>query len=297
MKPHLSLVVILVGWAPLAMARPVLSPARRHAIKAPILQLRREAFRIAADAFVEVERPTFARLGGPGSDPRALGFATKADSAGDPGLCKATTAWVLLKPLKGEDPIETSQVYKVAGSLRPLPDMWNATYGAQLSAKCRRAGRVLPSATADFGQVGFFTVSPSEQHLAWFGARSLEIAKDEVSASRIQVSCKVPKDIIEAEKDSTQPRPTRDQSNIRDCEAPRDVMRSLALSRLMSIDVAPCEHAAGLSCVTGTFLRSADFNEQYVWTVSLEARPGKEFNSDVAEVASITLSTGWIIHD
>ncbi len=297
MKTHLLLVFTLVGCAPLKMAGPEFSPERTHAINAPVEQLRREAFGGVADAFVEVERPDFAGIAGLGSPPNGLFFATKADSAGNPGLCNATVAWVSLKPQQGDSPLGTSKVYKVVGALRPLPDMWNDAYGARLSAKCRMAGRVIPSHSSDFGQVGFFSVTSDDANLAWFGARSFEIAKDEVSASRLQVSCKLPEGIAEEEKDSTEPRPARDQTSSRDCDNPRDVMRSLDLSRLMSIEIKPCEGAVDLSCVTGTFLRSADFNEQHVWEVRLTARWGKGNNRDVAEVASVALSSGRIITD
>ena len=285
---HMMLFTVLAAATSLLrpLPTPHLSRARVHAIHAPLSELRREVFDRAARAFVEVERPTFAGLAGVQSDPYRLIFATRK-RINNPGLCEATTVYVIWKPTHDEEPIETEKVYKVVGDLGPPVGGWTSAYGNKLASNCARAGRVLPTDTAAFDQVAFFHLTSGGANDAWRGARALQLAGHLAGTGKLEPGCKLSK-AIEAEFGS---------GAKHDCDAPTAVLAGLSLSRLMKLEVKPCSDAGDLSCIEGDFLRSAEFNEQRFWHVRLRARLGAGDTRDVVAISTVELSASYMISD
>ena len=167
----------LAGTLAVSVAQAASEPtpiSRAMALGASVEDLARNALLTAAPRFVEVERPTFSGMFGPDEPVRGMRFATAAESAGNPGLCKATIAFISLD--QSLSPIQTNAVFKVVSELKPLPDMWNEPYGAELSRKCAAAGRVLPTGSAAFGEVTFFSLRAGAESDVWLAARALELA-------------------------------------------------------------------------------------------------------------------------
>lgn len=267
---------------------------REHFNKAPLSQVRKEALEGLASSLVEVERPTWTGLMGPSSNPSALRFASRPRSAGNPGLCEATTVWIKLKPRADDDPVGTSTVYKAVGDLRPLPDMWNDAYGRSLALKCSTAGRVIPTEDGDFNQLGFFTVTPESANDAWLAARALDVAIKAAVKGSLKPNCRLARGLPENEQVTAET--AKDRSGPRDCDKPQAALGGLALDRLLGASVKPCGADTLVICVTGTFLRSADFNERHVWDVSVKARQAEE-RGDITELLGAELQAGVIIID
>lgn len=271
---------------------------RTTAQNAPVEDLARTALLAAAPRFVEVERPTFTGLSGPGAALRGLRFATAAESAGYPGLCKATTAWI---DVGGDpSPIETRRVYKIVGDLKPLPDMWNDTYGAELSRRCAAAGRVIPTESADFGQSTFFKSSKGEEGDVWLASRALQIAIASAKAGSF-VAC-TPPTAMDAdtlrEMAADDPEVIEDRENRDGCTQAGATLAGLPLSRLMQMEVAPCPNEGPRSyCLSAVFLRYAYYNRQVLWWVTLKYQTSAGFNDDVVTVSTVVLSPGFAIYD
>jgi hypothetical protein len=268
---------------------------RTGALQAPVEDLANRTFAAAAARFVEVTRPDFEGAFSPPGNSPALAFATTPRSAGSPGLCEATTAWV--DPYSGSTPISTRTVYKVVGDLNPLPDMWNDAYAARLERDCAAAGRVIPRLSSGFGELRFFRITDIGGFQTWQTAWSLQKA---VAAARAgaPVSCTQdpPLDpVFLQDLAADDPERVEDRENRRGCANPRAIVSRLTLDRLLTIDVAPCPGAArDLYCVSADFLRRAEFNRQILWTLKLQYRT---IQREQIEVGSIVLQPGYAIYD
>jgi hypothetical protein len=272
---------------------------RAAALTAPVEDLARDALFNAAPRFVEVERPNFTGMMGPDAPLHALHFATAARSAGYPGLCKATTAWIDLRD--GDPPMETETVYKVVGDLKPLPDMWNDAYGAELERKCAGAGRVLPTASADFGQARFFTIDPGARDDVWLAVLTLQMAIADAKGGA-PVTCATPEDMtMDAatlnELAADDPDAVEQRENQRGCAEPGLVAGALKLDRLLSLDVAVCPGETRVYCVGGNFLRWASNNHQAIWRLEAKAerRPGD--TGDPTGASAMALVPTYAVYD
>ena len=269
------------GWASESSKQP-LDPAREHALNAAVDQLAQEALAGVAPQLVEVERPTFVGMMDPRSIMSGLTFATKARSTGDPDLCKATRVWVQHQGGRGDELISTSTVYKVVGDLKPLPDMWNDAYSAELSAKCAHAGRVIPTRTSGFGEERFFEAKIDEEVRVWFPARALELALERAHAHPDEVAC--------------EGGGLEDQQQ---CRAELRTPKTLTLNRLLAVKMEHCDKSrAGCYVVTGTFLRSGFRNVQNAWVLSLRADiPDTNASDAVKGVAGLVVTPSIKIFD
>jgi hypothetical protein len=62
-------------------------------------------------------------------------FYTRPRSAGNPGLCE-TDVVAIVSPSTERSGLDSYRRYAVAGSLAPLPGLWNQAYGRRLEAVC-----------------------------------------------------------------------------------------------------------------------------------------------------------------
>jgi hypothetical protein len=272
---------------------------RATAMTAPVENLARAALATAASRFTEVERPNFGGMRGPDAPLTGLRFATAAEMAGYPGLCKATTAWIDISAGGGAPPMETAAVYKVVGDLAPLPDMWNATYEAALTAKCATAGRVIPTASGEFGQAAFFQVGKGGEDQVWAASRALQRAVADAKAG-LPVACD-PRPGLDADTLSQMAADdgevVEDRQNQEGCARAGATLAGLPLDRLLRIDVAPCPESKDQYCLSANFLRFAYDNRQALWQVSLQYQRGAGDNADVDRVTAVTLEPSSIIYD
>lgn len=281
MRPAALLIILAL---PLTVsAAPIQVLNRESALTASVERLAVEALAQTAPKLVEVTRPTFSGMFGPGRELYGLRFASAPRSAGNPGLCEATTVWIRTSedsPDYPTAPIETNTAYKVVGATKPLPDMWNDEYGAWLADRCESAGRVIETESGDFGQTTFFALSDGGANEAWFGANALEQVIAEAKRGRGTVACESLDDPA-------------------DCARPQSTLAGLDLGRLKSMEVGPCERRPALTCVSADFLRSARSNTQSLWTVKVEAREvvGRDQNRHVEDVNTISLTAGTAIYD
>lgn len=313
MKPFWSaLIPVVILAAGPAIADPV-SPdptTLDHdvALTAEVGTLARDALAAIASRFVEVERPTFSGLRGHGAPLGGLRFATAAESAGWPGLCKATVVWIdLTSP---HAPIHTSTVYKVVGDLAPLSDMWNEAYGELLQRKCAQAGRVIPTESADLGQAVFFSHEERDQGHIWGASRALQIAISR-GAAGTGVSCvdsrdrpaeidgAVAPDAWLEGLDPDDPEVVEHHQNLAGCAQPAATVAGLSLDRIVSIAIEACPGAGSeLHCVEAEFLRYAVHNRRVSWVVTLQYRDGADFHlDDIADVTGINVIPSWTIYD
>ena len=270
--------------------------------------LARDALAAAASRFVEVERPDFSGIGGPDAPLRGLRFATAAESAGWPGLCKASVAWIdLVDP---HAPIHASTVYKVVDDLASLPDMWNDAYGAALEQKCAQAGRVIPTKSSDLGQAVFFSLEEADRNYVWGASRALQIAISRAMTGT-EVTCVEEPDPIAdmggtmsrdtwlATADPADPEVIEHHQNSVACLQPAATVATLSLDRILSLDVEACPDAGpDVHCVEAEFLRYSDANRRVGWTVNLRYRDGADFHrDDVSDVADIRLTPSWTVYD
>lgn len=271
---------------------------RETAMLAPVEELARAALSAASSHFVEVERPNFSGLSGPDAPLSGLRFATAAESAGYPGLCKATTAWISVGP--SLPPIETTLVYKVVGDLKPLPDMWNEAYGAELEKKCAAAGRVLPTESADFGQARFFTVSKGSDDYVWYASRALQVAIANASTG-LSVVCISEPDIdseLIIDRPADDPEVIERRENREGCANAAATLASLSPERLLDMEVAPCsETKPQRYCLTAYVLRYAYGNHQALWQVGLQYQVGLGDNRDVTNVDAVSLAPSYSVYD
>lgn len=284
MKHHrvaLPVVALAVGLASAAPAQD--APIdRERALTAPVEDLARESLLAIAPQFVEVTRPTFVGLLGPRESVSGLFFATRARSAGFPGLCAATVAQVGAGLAEG--PIKTWQVFKVVDSLEPLPDTWNEAYGARLDAKCEAAGRVIRTGSADFEQQVFFGASGITSgggqvrlraYDAWRLARVLQHALRD-TPGRPTPTC------------TPGERPER-------CGDPVARASALSIDALGGLSELPCPDGAGTSCLTASFVRSSEANTVLSWILRIEATAATR--DEPPKIKAITVSTSEVIHD
>ncbi|MDQ0465718.1 hypothetical protein QO010_003510 [Caulobacter ginsengisoli] len=249
MKRLAPLILSLVLALPPAAALAAGAPDRARALKDDPQVLARDALKALGPAFVEVERPTFSGMFG--QQPiTSLMFATRPWVSGHPGLCEATVAWVSIGWSADAErpgaPLGSSQAYKVVGSLEP------AKKGHRdKPANCRIAGRVLPTESADMGQVGFFRAD--DDYAAWQGARVLQHAIDAAGGPVVPTCVSI-----------SDKGPER-------CAQPVATLAGLKLASLMSVSRKPCPDAPELTCVEGEFLQAGGANEQSVWTVRVRA--------------------------
>lgn len=267
-------------------------------MSAPVEELARSALATTASQFVEVQRPNFIGMGGPDAPLRSLRFATAPEMAGYPGLCKATTVWVDVA--SGYPPMGTSTVYKVVGDLAPLPDMWNEAYRAELRRKCAAAGRVIPSESADFGQVAFFEISKGGEDQVWTASRALQLA---IAGAKVgaPITC-ISEPGIDAEAlremAADDPEAVEDRENREGCVRASTTFASLSLGRILRMEIAPCpEVKANVYCLSASFLRYAYNNHQALWFVELRYEEGKGDNHDVTSVSAVTLKPSFAIYD
>ncbi|MGI9169968.1 MAG: hypothetical protein ACR2FH_07300 [Caulobacteraceae bacterium] len=263
---------------------PVMDPSRERALKEPIDLLARESMKQIASEFVEVERPTFRGMIPPGVPLWSLRFATQATSAGDPGLCVATVADVFFQTGKGDDtpPLSTTTVYKVVAPLKPLPDMWNNKYGAELAAKCEHAGRVIPTQSANFGQEIFFEAKMDGGLRVWFAVRALEVGLEKVRLSPRSARCE-----------------DQRHGNGAGCKLELSSQVTLRLPRLLSVTMTDCNNG-DKDCyqVTGEFLRSSVANSRTTWIMHLQATaPDTTASGDIRAVNDIEVSESGSIFD
>lgn len=233
-----------------------------------------------APALVEVQRPAMYGWVRPGARLSGLLFATKARSAGDPGLCKSTTVWIPHDPTPQDDPITTEVVYKVVSDPKPLPDMWNDAYGAELDARCARAGRVLPSEDTAFGDERFFSVEMEGGVSVWLATRALQLALQRASSHPDEVSCS-----------------TNIPDGVASCRPELLARKTLKLERLLSVTAAPCrDGAASCYLISGDFLDRAEGNSQFHWRLSLRAIiPDTSATGDVKAISALALESGVTI--
>lgn len=264
-----------------------IDPVRERAMKAPVSELSRDALGRVASEFVEVERPNFIGIAGPNAPLWGLTFATRATSAGDPGLCEATVTRVHFRVQSVSDtepPLSTQTVYKIVSDLKPLPDMWNDRYGAELSAKCNYAGRVLPTEERNFGQEQFFEAKVDGGVRVWFAARALEIGLSDTRKHPENVRC-----------EAFDPKKRLNE----DCKKELTSQETLRLGRLLSASMTNCNKGSK-TCyvVSGVFLRSAVGNSRRTWVMHLKAIiPDTNATGDVREVSDIGVDDGFAIFD
>lgn len=271
--------------------------SRTTALSASVDDLARSALQAAAPRFVEVERPSFTGLAGPGAPLQGLRFATAAEPASYPGLCKATTAWVSL--VEGSPPLATKTVYKVVGDLNPPPNRSSEPYGAELSRKCAAAGRVLPTDTGDFGRATFFEITAGGEHQVWRNARALEVAIAAAKAGGA-VACKpLPEAEMEAaeQMDPQEPEAIEARENRKACAEPAALLANLSLGKLTELTASPCPDAPRSNCVSALFLRHAFYNRQAHWSVTLRYQKGDGRDRDVKTVTAVKLEPSWAIYD
>jgi len=196
--------------------------------------------------------------------------------------------------------LTTRRVFRVVGDLKPLPDMWNDNYGAQLEALCKAAGRVLPTTNAAFDEVGFFEVSQGSEDYAWLGTRALELAIAGATADA-RVDCVaepgLDRDVL-ADLPADDPDAIEDRENRDACASPASVVSALRLDRLMLLDAKPCpDKGSRRICVEGTFLRRAYFNRQVLWSLSVSFVEVSPENQDAGQIADVSLSASYAVYD
>lgn len=281
---------------------------REAALTADVGTLAHDALAVIAARFVEVERPTFSGFQGPDAPLGGLRFATAAESAGWPGLCKATVVWVdLVDP---HSPAQTSTVYSVVDDLAPLPDMWNDAYGAALQRKCAQAGRVIPTESGDLGQAVFFSLEEGDRDFIWGASRALQLAISSAATGTGVLCVEDPDDLAEIdgsgppdrwleELGPDDPEVVENHQNRTACDQPAATVAGLSLDRIISIDIAPCPGAGqDQHCVEAEFLRYAVQNRRVGWLVTLQYRDGADFHGDdIADVFDIRLTPSWAIYD
>jgi hypothetical protein len=205
-------------------------------------------------------------------------FATKPRPLGDWGLCEATVAWVSAEK-DADDPIATLTVYKAVSSLRPTKDN-----EAALAPDCRLAGRVIPTESADFGQVGFFSLTYPDGLRAWYAARSMEVAIEAFRKNPSRAAC-----------DDT----GRLDGPAGRCVAAALPTSALRMDRLLSLSMERCV-AGPSNCYTieGEFLRSAEYNTRNLWVLRADAYlENKPRPDDVQSVANLKLTSSYLITD
>ncbi|MFO1015476.1 MAG: hypothetical protein U1E50_17125 [Caulobacteraceae bacterium] len=268
----------------------------RRAREASVEDLRKEAFAEIADAFVEVERPTFSGMLGPRA-PSVLYFATKPRSAGFPGLCQATVVGVRRLPIDDIPPVRAMSTYRVVGDLSPLPGLWNDAYGARLEALCEKAGRVLRTESGDLGQVAFFRAAPDDSGTAYVGARALELAIKNAASADLDVTCDMPRDSAGAPLARADAEIGPGQPGPHDCDDARGALAALSLSRLVGLSMEPCADDAKLSCLKATFVRGAADNMQFLWMLDLRARVVREDSQNEVTVLAVKMFSSWMNYD
>jgi hypothetical protein len=295
MKLHLAVAVAAAGSLSSGAAWSQPAPiSREKALSAPVQELAQAALADIAPSLFEVERPTFHGLGNEALS--GLRFATAAESAGEPGMCKATI--VSIDPRRESASMETSKVYKVVGPLKAIPGMWNDAYKAELAGNCAKAGRVLPKEDSDFGYPGFFRTAGPIRHI-WLAARSLELAVAKAKSGGA-VACKSgpkmdPDTLSELAADD--PDLLEYKENQEACSHPAQVVAGLSLGALIQVDVEQCPGGAKGLCVSGFFLRTAHYNRQVIWTLSLRFDAPKEFSADPENLDRLTLEPTFAVYD
>ena len=268
---------------------------REQALSLPPTDLARIALQSVARKYVEVARPTFSGMAGPNAALAGLEFATVPESAGNPGLCKATVLSVYFDPISDQKvydrktPVEASSVstetvFKVVGDTSPLPDDWNDKYDLFLRQKCAEAGRVLPAETANLGEVGFFHLKEGRENDSWLAARALQLAITNTFSADTKINCvdSIPK-----------------RSPPKECKDTLALLRSLKLLDLTEVNFKPCPNQLDRFCIDGEFLRSAFGNARLYWEVSIQAQVrDPEYSShDITHVDAITIGEGGSIYD
>ncbi|HEY1225508.1 MAG TPA: hypothetical protein VGE54_09795 [Brevundimonas sp.] len=269
---------------------------RNTANEASAKDLARAAFAATAPRFVEVTRPGSGPWD-PAGPLEYLHFATAPESAGWPGLCKASTAWVSLRSRPGEAPIDTSTVYKIVGDLSP--DSWNDHSKAERNKACASAGRVLPTDSSEFGEPIFFRLNPGGEDNVWFAARALQLAIAQAKGGAT-VTC-VPEPTIDlvaaGEMSANDPEAIESRENREGCARAAGTLADLKLERILALDVVPCADGNGDTfCVSAVFLRYAYANHQALWHIRLRYQARFGDNGDVVKVDTLSLQPSFSVY-
>jgi hypothetical protein len=269
---------------------------RNLTLTAPVGVLAERTLQSLAPSFTEVERPTFIGMRGPNPPLTVLAFATTPENAGYPGLCKATVIFVDFDPVNrtetadSDSPavaksIDTETVFKVVDDPSPLPDMWNDQYGAKLEGECKKAGRVIPSESGNFGEVAFFSLRDTPEYQAWLAVRTLQLAITKAGSPALpKIKCLPVSPIVD--------RPP-------ECANPSNLMHALDLAKLITVSFRPCPKNPQRYCTTAEFLRWGQGNMQKYWQVDIEAKikiPDRA-DADVSQICAITVSDAVMIAD
>lgn len=254
---------------------------RQEALEESVADLLPRILGEVASRFTQVQRPTFRGMVDMGTDTRGLLFATDGRSAGEPGLCQATVLWI--SPDGADRPLAAHTAYKVVGDLAPLPDGWNDAYGRELEDKCTRAGRVISTESSDLGQEVFFDVDDKSGDRPWLAVRALALGLERLQAAPDSVLCRS-LDFPWGRGDG--------------CADRTGAKQALVLDRLLHVAIEPCPDAPKTKCVSGEFLESARFNEQWTWTMRLRAEVvSGQYGYDVSSVSDVGIQQSGMIVD
>lgn len=268
---------------------------RNFALQAPEDVLVAKTLGSLAPMLTEVERPTFIGMAGPNPPLQELDFATAPESAGSPGICKATVVRIDFDTAESVDransdtpmvakSISTETVFRVVDDPSPLPDIWNEAYGDKLANECKKAGRVIPE-KEDLSEIAFFPLTNAPDFSVWLAVRTLQLAIKQTG---------------EPDSPAIKCLPIAPTADIPpECSRPLEVLHSLDLAKLIKVSFRRCAKNPYHYCTSAEFLKWGAGNMQRFWELDVESqiRSPDLATGDVGKISAITIADGVMIAD